>query len=521
LLVLIFALLVAACSQDAPAPTAAPSATLPPPTATQTPLPATAAPTVPLPTATALPLPSATALSLPSATPLPPVPTATPLPAPSATSPLPLAAAAMAAPAPRAVQSNILYQLFDWGTDFQHQHPEYGPVGSVQFYLWDTLNPAADVYNWSRIDAGLAQEANLKVKLVNGQEAPKPVALMVFPVISSYPGWNAEYYDATPGWVYDDMDNWDPAHPRPLVNGRKVGNALQGCGGTAVLPAYDSELWRRNYSKFVRALGARYDGHPQVACVVANIGLDGETHIVKDYPCNWNELLDLQLGGVRHRFGQFMTECMVVYREAFPNTPVYVANAPGGSGTRIVTSERAAQLKPPVGLKNAGMWLDADSYQGYGGYAGMWDMINTYSMTLPIWVESKFDMGQPWQRYWAFLQGLHSHPTMMSVHPEYLTQSDPEWLRFVQEHLGVRINDTPDVWTVLRDFDYPLQSWGDQASLATWGTGFFGSIAMAPRRRARTSASGVATCRWPRSIPIRIRRARPTRPTATSICPST
>jgi hypothetical protein len=26
--------------------------------------------------------------------------------------------------------------------------------------------------------------------------------------------------------------------------------------------------------------------------------------------------------------------------------------------------------------------------------------------------------------------------------------------------LGVTIQDTPSVWTVLRDYEYPLQSWG-------------------------------------------------------------
>ncbi|MFH1086771.1 MAG: DNRLRE domain-containing protein, partial [Chloroflexota bacterium] len=266
--------------------------------------------------------------------------------------------------------------------------------------------------------------------------------------------------DYTPTWVYDITDSENPGSPRPVVEGRKVGHALKGCDTTAVLPMYDSPTWRKFHYEMVRALGQRYNGHPQVTAVVVNTGLDGETQPVKDLRCPWNTHLDQQASTVRHNFGKFTSEVMAVYHQAFPNKTIFVNNAPGGSGTRKGTSDLAASFKSPIGLKHSGMWVDLDSHQGYGDFFGSWDLVRAYSMTLPIWLESPFGLGGPEQRYWSLIAGLHYHPAAIDLHPEYFTQSKPEWLRFTVAHLGVTLADTPSVWTVLRDSEYPLVSWG-------------------------------------------------------------
>ena len=92
----------------------------------------------------------------------------------------------------------VLYKMFDTGTDFQKENPEWGPVGSIQFVLWQEVNPGRDDYDWSVIDRMLALEEPLKVTLPDGREIPKPVVIQVFPYISGRPGWEAGYYDATP-----------------------------------------------------------------------------------------------------------------------------------------------------------------------------------------------------------------------------------------------------------------------------------------------------------------------------------
>jgi len=152
----------------------------------------------------------------------------------------------------------ILYKMFDWGTDYQNLHPEWGPIGSIQFVKWEQINPEYGVYNWQPIDNYLAQEASLKVTMPDGTEIPKPVVIQFFAHISSKPGWKAVYYDATPGWVYDAIDASNPDDLRPVVYGKKVGYALNGCGTQAVLPMYDNPFWRNAYYDMVRAFGERY-----------------------------------------------------------------------------------------------------------------------------------------------------------------------------------------------------------------------------------------------------------------------
>ncbi|MBN1400533.1 MAG: DNRLRE domain-containing protein [Anaerolineae bacterium] len=349
--------------------------------------------------------------------------------------------------------------MFDYGTDFQTTQPELGPIGSIQWIDWERLNPGQGVFNWDRIDSKLALEANLKVTLLDGTEIPKPVVIQVMhhtsDIMSGY-----QYIDWTPGWIYDLIDQANPGDPRPTVAGRKVGYVLEGCDTVAAVPMYDNATWRKYQFDMVRALGTRYNDHPQVTAIVVNTGLDGETQPVKSIHCEWNTYLDEQVPGLRYSFTQFMQEVMQVYREAFPDKPIYINNAPGGSGTRKLTSDMAASFEPPIGLKHSGMWVDLDSHQGYGDFYGSWDMIRTYSMTLPIWLESPFGLGGPEHRYWSLIAGLHYHPDAIDCHPEYFTQAEPEWLRFTTAHLGVSLDDTPDVWTVLRDAEYPLVDWG-------------------------------------------------------------
>ncbi|MBM3187500.1 MAG: hypothetical protein FJZ90_02135, partial [Chloroflexi bacterium] len=216
-------------------------------------------------------------------------PTASPVVtvAPQATTPQPTVQPQVFAPG-RPTPVPILYKMFDYGTDFQNEHPEYGPVGSMHWTLWERVNPGPGAYDWSYIDDKLALEAPLKVTLLDGREIPKPVVIQVFTHLSSAPNWNADFYDGTPRWVYDRIDRQQPGDRRPVVGGRPVGYALTGCGKTAVLPMYDNQTWREAHYAMIRAFGARYNDHPQVTAVMIATGLDAETQIVKDWGCQWN-----------------------------------------------------------------------------------------------------------------------------------------------------------------------------------------------------------------------------------------
>ncbi len=358
----------------------------------------------------------------------------------------------------------ILYQFHDWGTDFRGQHPEWGPVGSVQLVTWEQVNPAPGQYDWSALERGLDKERGLTVELESGEVISKPVALEVPSHLSSRDGWAATFYDATPGWVYDRIET-EGGGPRPVVNGRKVGYAISGCGDQpAVLPMYDNPTWQRAYWDMVRALGKRYESDRRVTAVFIATGLDGETQPLKENRCGLDKLAEAQLPPLVYPFQQFVLDTMRVYREAFPTKPIFISNCPGGASVRTESAQLAASLKPPVGLKNAGLWVDVQNHQGLGKAVGSWDPIATYSETLPIWLESAYGFGSPELYYWMWYAGLHYHPQAIDVHPAVLEKSDPAWLSFAQRHLGVTRLTTPDVWTVMRDSEFAPITWGDSGA---------------------------------------------------------
>jgi len=340
-----------------------------------------------------------------------------------------------------------LYQMFN------NEGADLGIAGSVQWATWETVNPSEGQYNWAAMDARLAALADKTITLGDGTVIPAPVIIQVFPYISGASGWKYEFYDCTPQWVYRKIGN------RPTVGGKLVGHALTGCGYTATMPAYDSYTWRQAFYTFIRAFGEHYDGHPQVVGVVIATGIDGETHAVKNCHCQWETIIDSQAPGTAYRFSQFWRDCMDEYAAAFPTTQLWIDNVAGGSGTRKASSEYAASLG--IGLQNSALTTDIDSHSGYGDWTGQWDMVRVYSETLSINAETRMGYGSDEVHYWTYLAGLHYHPRVITVHPDYLTQLDPAIIQWVSAHIGGSVDTTPSVWCALRDFEYPVQDWGD------------------------------------------------------------
>lgn len=366
-------------------------------------------------------------------------------------------------PAPLRTPPPAIYKFYDWGTDFATLRPELGAIGSEHMILWQQINPAPGVFDWSRPDRDLAIEAGYRVTLRDGTVIPKPVVIRVSFFLASAKVWscpNVLFWDGTPGWVYDEVER-QGGGSRPVFCGKKVGYALSGCGVTAIVPMWNNATWRARYFEMVRALGEHYGDNPQVVAVVMETGIDGETQMVKTAAgCNWDSLIGGQVPGIRRQFEDvFVPESMRTFREAFPNTPVFISNAPNAY-LRYTSSHLAATMVPPVGIKNASGWVDHENHQGYGNNTGLWDMYAVYSDTLPIWIETKFGMGDRESKYWALFAMLHYHPDGISMHEGWLNDCDPAWLRFVQDYLGRSKSDTPGVWTVLRDSEFPATFWG-------------------------------------------------------------
>lgn len=324
-----------------------------------------------------------------------------------------------------------LYRLFGWE----------GATPAVQYARWYEIEPSQGQYNWARIDRYLAAVA------------PAPVKLFISVARSETAPSGVFFADDTPEWVY--------ASTRPVVDGRKVGHKLS-CGGyTGVIPAYDDANWRSSYYAMVRALGARYDSHPQVVQVIVSTGMDGETQPIKDAKCAWTTAMQQQASAVEYRFGHdprpdgvkgFVFAAMDVYATSFPSTQLLLNNAPGGQARK---SRADYAANKGIGFQHAGMWVDLNSHEGYGDTIGSWTMMGAYAGTgLPLVVESPFGLGDDSARYWSLLAGLHYHPVSMSLHPEYWRLSD-ELLGWVEAHLGTTIATTPGIWCALRDSEYP------------------------------------------------------------------
>ena len=388
-----------------------------------------------------------------------------------------LPVAAHAPPLPLAIPAgdpgvvSILYPFLDCTRELPAiaHDPAAGPMGSMICLPWEAVNPTPGGYDWSAIDAQLEAARQVSVTLSSGVVISQPLVLQVLPHLHSLPGWEGVlFYDATPTWVYDEIDGQRPEAPRPLANGRKVGYLFEGCDTHAVMPMYDSDTWQQRYFECVQALGTRYDDEPLITTVIANTGLDGETQPIKDYGCTWNDIMDQTLGlGMRYlAFPQYIKDAMDAYRAAFPHTALFVDAAPGGGSIRRIAAEHAASLSPPIGLKNSAMWTDINIHQGYGTYVGIWDMVAQYSMTLPIWLESAYGLGDAAHNYWSLLAGLHYHPDAMDLHPEYWPVTAPEILGWVNAHLGCTVQNTPSVWTAFRDYEYArhYQQSGGEAS---------------------------------------------------------
>jgi len=388
-----------------------------------------------VPTEEPVPTETSTSPPAPTHTPRPTIP---PVPSPTITK----TGQPTIPPEPQGMPLPIIYKMFDYGTDYQSEHPEYGPIGSGQWVDPERCNPAPGVYNWDALEANLSKEEGLKVTLWDGTEQPKPVA---------HYGLIAYLSNTYEGRDFDVLQ--PPFWPAPylLVKGDKM----------ALIPPYDNSEWREYNYALMRAFGARYNNDPRIGAVQIMAGLDGECQPTKDWSAKWKtEVMDEQRPGLRYAFNDYIYEMMRVTKEAFPTKPLFIANAP--KDLRETTSDLAVELG--IGIKHAGMWVDSDSEMGYGSFwPGSWDKVREYSQTVPIWLESPFDNGNMEHRYWAYLHGLHYHPDLITVHPSFLTTVPPEITRWVGQHIGVTITDTPSVFTVLREEEFPYQSWGDGA----------------------------------------------------------
>ena len=151
--------------------------------------------------------------------------------------------------------------------------------GSAYFrWMWEQVEPEEGEYNWDLIDSHLARARE------NGQT-------LEFRIMLEWPG---EYEVGIPQWLAD----------------KGVSLRLTRCEEEDYYsPDLEDPIIKDYHAKLIRALGERYDGHPDLGSVdIGSVGLWGE----------WHEYCHPELMPSREERSAIID----LYYESFPSTPL-------------------------------------------------------------------------------------------------------------------------------------------------------------------------------------------------------
>ncbi len=153
------------------------------------------------------------------------------------------------------------------------------PSGSAYFrWMWEQVEPQEGLYNWEFIDHHLTRARE------NGQT-------LEFRIMLEWPG---EYDVGIPQWLVD----------------KGVKLRLTNCEDEDYYsPDLEDPIIKEYHSKLIRALGERYDGHPDLGSVdIGSVGMWGE----------WHTYCHPELMPSREERSAIID----LYYESFPNTPL-------------------------------------------------------------------------------------------------------------------------------------------------------------------------------------------------------
>jgi hypothetical protein len=120
-------------------------------------------------------------------------------------------------------------------------------AGVVLVYYWSQIEPQKGVFDWSQIQSDMAPWI----------AAHKKIILRISTAGAA--SWNPPYSgDGTPAWVYADG-----------------ARSITDNGET--IPVYWDPAYLTDYESFVEALGAEFDGNPNLAFIEPGVGMGGET----------------------------------------------------------------------------------------------------------------------------------------------------------------------------------------------------------------------------------------------------
>ncbi len=328
-----------------------------------------------------------------------------------------------------------VYVFLDW----RHTDPAQYPfvMGGHMTFQWNRIETTAQgTYNWQLVDTWLQAEAALG----------KPTGIR----FNSYDGlccggaWLPQWY----------TQQRPDGYVTCTINGQ-----------SHIVPKYWSASYQQAWSSFIQAAAARYGNDPRVAWVEISTGMFGET-----IPADNEVDACLAANGLTaNGWVQTVNAITDMYTSAWTNKPLMLQYAPFFTQRwerREFTDYAGSQ---GVGMKHNRLLVDHDdqvinnpSHTDYraGQYDAMFSFPNTAG---PLaWEIYRDGLETESDVYWAILNALDKHPAYFVAKWDLLTGATPfekDMWHYANSYLGRTIQDTPSVWTALRE---PVSTWYPQ-----------------------------------------------------------
>lgn len=310
---------------------------------------------------------------------------------------------------------------------YNYDKDKYHLVGGTQIWQWFKIETAANTYDWTLVDNFIAAEA------AKGKRA----ALRINPYDGECCGGSGV-----------------PSHLK-----KKYPSIVLTCSGTEI-PRYWDATYKDNWSKLVKAFGARYNKDPRVAWIEISVGMFGETT-----PAEEKHDDCLQAAGLTSEMWVAHDKWSIdQYKSAFPNKQLFLQYAPRYLKRTEVKEAADYAASKGIGLKHNGLKPD----EGGDAYitdptlniyqSGQYDPLATWGDKVAIAFEgSEVDESMKGRAntMWGIYNGLDKKADFLSLGYALVSQTDRnDLLDFAAKYLGKSTEDTPSVWTALRETEY-------------------------------------------------------------------
>ena len=341
-----------------------------------------------------------------------------------------------------------------WGYRQDYKgHPEYGALGGWAPFHWDDLNPQQGVYDWSLADRYIIDAQNMQVILPNGDVVAKPVGIAV-------EVWAMEELDNRIGEMY--IPSWVTYQCGSCTSCYDP-DGIAGYCKPFCTPKYTDSCWQYWFDQFIIAMGQHYDDNPEfynLEWINIATGCDEEVVERKDvHGCAY-------ASGDTPAFLAWVDQVMETYNLAFPNTVQVIQSTLHSIhyNAQLVASFESKM----TGVKVNGLEVNHPNGEVYfdgvlvGGISGF-SMV--HHEEIPTAYEPAHGNGIAGS-YWFFMEGLFAHPYMFDIQlpnikDTYAAEQETGFpiMDFVRTHLGRTLQNTPDVWVVLRRGTGPESCW--------------------------------------------------------------